>query len=137
MRNFLRTDEKTLELSIFPLDVYGKGGYITSRNKIGERIMKQYIKDLLTLQAEDIRIRELKTRLMSIPAERAKLVAEFDVVRKGLEKAKQNKLKVEQAVKQQAAATSAAQDRLQALKIKSSSIKKINEYNAILAEIEA
>lgn len=99
--------------------------------------MRQYIKDLLTLQTKDLRIRELKTRLASIPAERAKLVAEFDVVRKGLEKAKQNKLKVEQAVKQQAAATAAAQDRLQALKIKSSSIKKINEYNAILAEIEA
>ena len=99
--------------------------------------MKQYIKDLLILQTEDLRIRDLKTRLASIPGERAKLVAEFDVVRKGLEKAKQNKLKVEQAVKQQAAATAAAQDKLQALKIKSSSIKKINEYNAILAEIEA
>ena len=98
--------------------------------------MKQAIKDLLILQAEDLRIRELKTRLMSIPAERAKLVAEFEVVRKGLEKAKQNKLKVEQAIKQQAAATAAAQEKLQALKIKSSSIKKINEYNAILAEIE-
>ncbi len=99
--------------------------------------MKQYIKDLLTLQTEDLRIRDLKTRLASMPAERAKLVAEFDVVRKGLENAKQNKLKVEQAMKQQAAATAAAQDKLQALKIKSSSIKKINEYNAILAEIEA
>ena len=99
--------------------------------------MKQAIQDLLTLQAEDLRIRDLKTRLMSIPRERAALVAEFEVVRKGLEKAKQNKLKVEQAIKQQAAATQAAQDKLQTLKIKSSSIKKINEYNAILAEIEA
>jgi len=98
--------------------------------------MKQAIKDLLILQTEDLRIRELKTRLMSLPAERAKLVAEFEVVRKGLEKAKQNKLKVEQAIKQQAASTKAAQDKLQALKIKSSSIKKINEYNAILSEIE-
>ena len=44
---------------------------------------------------------------------------------------------MEQAAKQQAAATQAAQDKLKALKIKSSSIKKINEYNAILAEIEA
>ena len=137
MRNFLRADEKSPILFPFPLDVYGNGGYITSGNKTGDRTMRQYIKDLLTLQTEDLRIRELKTRLASIPAERAKLVAEFDVVRKGLEKAKQNKLKVEQAVKQQAAATEAAQDRLQALKIKSSSIKKINEYNAILAEIEA
>jgi predicted nucleic acid-binding Zn-ribbon protein len=100
-------------------------------------MVKQAIKDLLILQAEDLRIRDLKTRLMSIPRERAALVAEFDVVRKGLEKAKQNKLKVEQAVKQQAAATKDAQEKLQALKIKSSSIKKINEYNAILAEIEA
>ena len=99
--------------------------------------MKQAIQDLLILQAEDLRIRDLKTRLMSIPRERAALVAEFEVVRKGLEKAKQNKLKVEQAAKQQTAATQAAQDKLQALKIKSSSIKKINEYNAILAEIEA
>ena len=98
--------------------------------------MRQYIKDLLSLQTVDLRIRDLKTRLASIPTERAKLVAEFEVVRKGLEKAKQNKLKVEQAMKQQTAETAAAQDRLQALKIKSSSIKKINEYNAILAEIE-
>lgn len=100
-------------------------------------MMKQAIKDLLILQAEDLRIRDLKTRLMSIPKERAALVAEFEVVRKGLEKAKQNKLKVEQAAKQQAAATQAAQENLRALMIKSTSVKKINEYNAILAEIEA
>ena len=98
--------------------------------------MKQAIKDLLTLQAEDLRIRDLKNRLLSIPKERASLVAEFDIVRKGLEKAKQNKLKVEQAVKQQAAATQAAQENLRALMIKSTSVKKINEYNAILSEIE-
>ena len=100
-------------------------------------MVKQAIKDLLILQAEDLRIRDLKTRLMSLPRERATLVAEFDVVRKGLEKAKQNKLKVEQAAKQQAAATKAARENLQALMIKSTSVKKINEYNAILAEIEA
>lgn len=100
-------------------------------------MMKQAIKDLLILQAEDLRIRDLKTRLASIPKERAALVAEFEVVRKGLEKAKQNKLKVEQAAKQQAAATQAAQENLRALMIKSTSVKKINEYNAILAEIEA
>ena len=81
--------------------------------------MKQAIKDLLILQAEDLRIRDLKNRLASIPTERAKLVAEFDVVRKGLEKAKKNKLSVEQAVKQQAAATADAQEKLRALKIKS------------------
>ena len=98
--------------------------------------MKQAIKDLLTLQAEDLRIRDLKNRLLSIPKERASLVAEFDVVRKWLEKAKQNKLKVEQAVKQQAATTQAAQENLRALMIKSTSVKKINEYNAILSEIE-
>ena len=136
MRNFPRAEEKSPNLSGFPLDVYEKDGYITSRKEPGERIMKQAIKDLLTLQAEDLRIRELKTRLASIPAERAKLVAEFEVVRKALEKAKRYKLEVEQAIKQQAAATAAAQDKLHALKIKSSSIKKINEYNAILAEIE-
>ena len=78
----------------------------------------------------------MKNRLLSIPKERASLVAEFDIVRKGLEKAKQNKLKVEQAVKQQAAATQAAQENLRALMIKSTSVKKINEYNAILSEIE-
>ena len=98
--------------------------------------MRQAIKDLLVLQAEDLRIRDLKTRFASIPGERAALVAEFDVVRKGLEKAKQDKLKVEQAAKQQAAATKSAQETLQALMIKSTSVKKINEYNAILAEIE-
>ena len=57
-------------------------------------MVKQAIRDLLILQAEDLRIRELKTRYMSLPRERAALVAEFDVVRKELEKAKQNKLKV-------------------------------------------
>ena len=98
--------------------------------------MRQAIKDLLILQAEDLRIRDLKTRLASIPGERAALVAEFEVVRKGLENAKQNKLKVEQAAKQQAAATKNAQENLQALMIKSTSVKKINEYNAILSEIE-
>ena len=90
--------------------------------------MKKTIEDLLILQAEDLRIRELKTRLAAIPGERARLVAEFEVVKKGLEKAKQHKLKVEQAVKQQAAATASAQENLRALMIKSASVKKINEY---------
>ena len=38
-------------------------------------MVKQAIKDLLILQAEDLRIRELKTRYMSLPRERAALVA--------------------------------------------------------------
>ena len=50
MRKFVRADEKTPKLSEFPLDVSDSGGYITSRNKTGERIMRQYIKDLLALQ---------------------------------------------------------------------------------------
>ena len=137
MRNYVRADEKTPILWGSGLDVAEKHGILPISNHQETEAMKKIIEDLLVLQAEDLRIRELKNRLSAIPGERAKLVAEFEVVKKGLEKAKQHKLKVEQAVKQQAAATASAQENLRALMIKSASVKKINEYNAILAEIDA
>ena len=44
--------------------------------------MKKSIRDLLALQAVDIRIRNLEIRYKTIPGERANLVAEFEVVKK-------------------------------------------------------
>jgi len=35
IRNFLRAEEKSPNLSTFPLDVYEKDGYITSRKQNG------------------------------------------------------------------------------------------------------
>ena len=49
--------------------------------------MKRTILDLLTLQEVDMRLRELEKRYKSLPAERAELVAEFEVVRTALAKA--------------------------------------------------
>ncbi|MBO5695830.1 MAG: hypothetical protein J6S98_10565, partial [Lentisphaeria bacterium] len=74
--------------------------------------MKKSIRDLLALQAVDIRIRNLEIRYKTIPGERAALVAEFEVVKKALAAAKANVQKLELAIRTCQSETASEQENL-------------------------
>lgn len=97
--------------------------------------MKKSIRDLLALQAVDIRIRNLETRYKTIPVERANLVAEFEVVKKALAVAKAQLQKVELAIRTCQSETAAEQENLKNSKIRSATVKKAAEFDAINAQI--
>ena len=100
-------------------------------------MIKKSIQDLLALQELDLRIRNLEIRYKTIPVERAKLVAEFDVVKKALAEAKNHVLKIEQGIRKIQADIKEEQDRQKSLLIKSASIKKASEYEAVMQTIES
>ena len=97
--------------------------------------MKKSIRDLLALQAVDIRIRNLEIRYKTIPGERAALVAEFEVVKKALAAAKANVQKLELAIRTCQSETASEQENLKNSKIRSATIKKAAEFDAINAQI--
>lgn len=97
--------------------------------------MKKSIRDLLALQAVDIRIRNLEIRYKTIPGERAALVAEFEVVKKALAAAKAKVQKIELAIRTCQSETATEQENLKNSKIRSATIKKAAEFDAINAQI--
>lgn len=97
--------------------------------------MKKSIRDLLALQAVDIRIRNLEIRYKTIPGERTALVAEFEVVKKALAAAKAKVQKLELAIRTCQSETASEQENLKNSKIRSATIKKAAEFDAINAQI--
>lgn len=97
--------------------------------------MKKSIRDLLALQAVDIRIRNLEIRYKTIPVERANLVSEFEVVKKALAVAKAELQKIELAIRTCQSETASEQENLKNSKIRSATIKKAAEFEAINAQI--
>jgi len=97
--------------------------------------MKKSIQDLLALQEIDLRIRELEARYRSIPDERAAIVAEFEVVKKAYLAAMAETKQVEKTVRQCQTDIAVEQENLKNSKIKSTSVKKAAEYEAINAQI--
>lgn len=97
--------------------------------------MKKSIRDLLALQTVDIRIRNLEIRYKTIPGERANLVSEFEVVKKALAAAKANVQRIELAIRTCQSETASEQENLKNSKIRSATIKKAAEFDAINAQI--
>lgn len=99
--------------------------------------MKRSILDLIALQNVDLRIRDLETRLKNIPAERAELVAEFEVVKKALAAAEAQVKQTEMKIRTIEGEIEAAKAHLTDIRLRSPSIKKVAEYNAAMADIAA
>lgn len=97
--------------------------------------MKRTILDLLALQEVDMRLRELEKRYKSLPAERAELVAEFEVVRTALAKAENIVKKLELQIKSLEGDTAAKKAHLQDVRVQSGTVKKVSDYNNIMSEI--
>lgn len=98
-------------------------------------VMKKSIQDLLALQAVDIRIRNLETRYRTIPGERANIVAEFDVVKKAFSAATAAVQDVEKQIRACQLENATEQENLKKSKIRSGTVKKAAEYEAIMKEI--
>lgn len=91
---------------------------------------------MLELQAQDMRIRSLQVKLRTIPLERAKLVAEFNVVKNALAKAKTEYQQAEHAVKDWEAQVQQAEEYRKKLQTQSASVKKNDEYQTMMVEID-
>ncbi len=99
--------------------------------------MKKSIRDLLALQEVDLRIRSLQIRLATIPGERAKLVDEFKVVQKAYGAAQDAVKNVELNLRTCQSDTATEQENLKKSRIRSGTVKKAAEYEAVNAEIAA
>lgn len=97
--------------------------------------MKKSIQDLLALQEIDLRIRELENRCRAIPAERAAIVAEFEVVKKAYLAASAAVQQVEKNIRQCQSDAASEQENLKSSKIRSATVRKAAEYDAINAQI--
>ncbi len=98
--------------------------------------MNKQLFDLLALQEVDMKIRALKARLTMLPNERAANEKRLAVVSAAL-KVKQDKLKAtEVAIRNTESEIARLNDNVQKLQTNSALVKKNNEYQAMLAEIQ-
>ncbi len=96
--------------------------------------MKRAIVDLLELQKVDLRIRSLENKYKSIPAERAELVAEFEVVKKALAAAENLVTQTQLKIRQIETGIAAKKTQLAEIRLRSDSIKKVAEYDRVMQE---
>ncbi len=97
--------------------------------------MRKSISDILNLQNVDLRIRELEERFKKIAPERAKLVSDFNAVKKTYEESLAAVREVEKNIRICHSDNESEQEKLKASKIRSGVVKKAAEYEAVLSEI--
>ncbi len=97
--------------------------------------MRKSVRDLLALQTVDMRIRNLEIRRSTIPVERAKIVGEFEVVKKALAAAAAAVKEVEKNIRICQSENASEQEKLKAGKIRSATVRKAAEFDALNAEI--
>lgn len=97
--------------------------------------MKKSVRDLLALQSVDLRIRNLEIRYKTIPIERANLVEEFETARKKYNLALEAVKNAEKEVRVCQSENASEQENLKNSKIRSATIKKAAEYDAIMTQI--
>jgi len=98
--------------------------------------MKKWTSDLLTLQSIDIRIRNLKTKLETIPMEKNNLKSELNDAAEIVKKAKAGIQKTELGIKKVESDIAAANEGMRKLQTQSTMVKKNTEYQAMLSEVE-
>ena len=98
--------------------------------------MKQWVADLLALQNLDMKIRNLQTRLETIPAEKVRLDS---VLKDGLscvEVAKDGKRRIDRSIKDAEGEIEKLNEAIRKLLTQSAMVKKNNEYQAMMTDIE-
>lgn len=98
--------------------------------------MKKWLEDLLALQELDIRLRNLGTRVKLLPGEMKNLKQELEDAKSAVLKAKENVQKTELLMKKCEANIQAENDEICRLGAQTNLVKKNDEYNALLREIE-
>ncbi len=98
--------------------------------------MRKWTEDLLGLQNVDLRIRGLKTKLATIPNEKAKLSMALEDGRGSVKAAKEGLQKAEQQIKSVEGSIAQVNEEIRKLQTQSMMVKKNDEYQAMMRQIE-
>ena len=98
--------------------------------------MDRTIEQLLEIQDKDIRIFNLKMQIESVPEEKEKVKHLMSEAEDAMNTAKNNYLDIEKNIKNEEIEIASLKDKILNLQNKSASIKKNDEYKAVLKEIK-
>lgn len=98
--------------------------------------MKQWVANLIALQDLDLKIRNLKTRLDTIPAEKKRLDSIVKEASAKVDAAKDSRRKIERTVKDTEGEIEKENEAVRKLLTQSAMVKKNNEYQAMMTDIE-
>lgn len=99
--------------------------------------MNEWITDLLALQDLDMKIRNLKLRIATIPSEKKRLDSLVKEAAAKVDAAKDALRKIERAIKENEGEIEKLNEASRKLLTQSAMVKKNNEYQAMMADIEA
>ena len=98
--------------------------------------MKAWVSNILTLQEFDMKLRGLETKYRTIPNERHKLREEYEAAQAALAAARENVAKADRNLKQTEAEIAAQNEAVRKFLTQSALVKKNDEYQALLQNIE-
>lgn len=98
--------------------------------------MKSWVSNILTLQQFDMKLRDLETKYRTIPGERHKLREEYEAAQAALAEARENVAKTDRNLKQTEAEIASQNDTIRKLLTQSALVKKNDEYQMIMQNIE-
>ena len=99
--------------------------------------MNEWITDLLALQDLDLKIRNLNLRIDTIPSEKKRLDSLVKDAVSDVEVAKDGLRRIERAIKENEGEIEKLNEASRKLLTQSAMVKKNNEYQAMMADIEA
>lgn len=99
--------------------------------------MKPWIENLLALQSLDLKLRGIETKLATFPSEKERITAEAKKAEALVLSARNELRTLQMKIKEIEGKASAAGEEVQKLLVQSGSIKKTNEYQAMMAAIES
>jgi len=99
--------------------------------------MKEWIKNLLVLQAADLRTKKMSYRHKQIPREKKEIKSDLIIEQNKVNKAKEELAEAEKQIKHIETKITDLKNKIQSLNAKSPMIKKNDEYKALMSEIES
>lgn len=97
--------------------------------------MKTWIKDVLELQAADMKTKRMNRRLKDIPIEKKEIISGMEIEKEKVAKAKGKLLETEKEIKSLEMKMDSINAKINDMQQKSSMVKKNEEYKAFLNEI--
>ena len=98
--------------------------------------MEKWIDDLLVLQSTDLRIKKMRVRLADIPSDRLRISEQIEHAKTDFAHVKEDFLQAEKEIKQVESEIAGVNEKIRSVQNQSLSVKKNEEYKALLHEIE-
>ena len=98
--------------------------------------MKDWIKNLLTLQAADLRAKKMDFRMKEIPKEKQEIMDGLSGEEEKVAEAKEGLLDIEKEIRKLEKKVDEIKEKIRDLQSKSAMVKKNEEYKALLSEVE-